>query len=233
MKVAISSASFAEVIAVGGLTQLEWLETCADGIGADGVIFDRDHFVRTDREYVAQIKKVTVDLGLVPLALADRRLFDPAVAEAQRLGAIELAAELGALFVIGPLPAPGEVPPATFIAVVDAAKGAIRAAKAANLTLLVELKTGTLGADIRALRHFFKDVDSAWLRYALPAGIDRSELGTRDRALVITLDASADIAALPEIAAAARPWIALTGPVDAVRVAAVHHAAAANAAGAI
>ncbi len=229
MKVAISSASFADEIAAGGLTQLEWLERCAGGIGADGVIFERTHFARTDRDYIAQIKKVTVDLGLVPLALDDGGLFDPQSSETQRLGAIELAAGLGVLFIVSRLPAPGDVPPATFIAVIEVAKAAVRAAKAANVTLLVAPAAGTLGAEVPDLRHFCKDVDSAWLHYALPAGTGR-DIGTRERALVVMLGGTVDVRGLAELTPTARPWIVLTGPVDAKRVAALHQAAAQNAA---
>ena len=80
MKLAVSSSSFAEPLASGELTQLEWLERCASGLAADGVIFGREHFPRTDPEYVAQLKKVAVDLGLVPVALDAGSLFENAAA---------------------------------------------------------------------------------------------------------------------------------------------------------
>jgi hypothetical protein len=226
MKVAISSASFASALAAGGLTQLEWLEGCASGLGADGIVFERRHFPRTDSEYVAQLRKVAVDLGLVPLAVAEPRLFDPAVPEGQRHAAIELAASLGALFVLAQLPAPGEIPPATFVGVAAAAKAAVKNAKAANITLLVAPQAGTLAEDVPGLRHFQKDVDSAWLRFALPAGADRSAFNTRDRALVVTFGPRDDLDRLAEIDEAARPWLLLTGEADAGRVAALRCAGA-------
>ena len=226
MKVAISSASFAQIFALGELTELEWLERCASAFGADGIIFDRAQLARTDAQYIAQLKKVAVDVGLVPLAIGDRRLFDVRVPEAERLAALDLAAGIGALFVVAELPAPGDVPPATFIAAVGAAKAAVSAAKRVNVTLLALALPGTLAQDVPELRHFLKDVDSAWLRYALPAGADRSAFNRRDRALLVTVEPQADLESLVEIHDAARPWLLLTGKVDRDRVAALRQAAA-------
>jgi sugar phosphate isomerase/epimerase len=226
MKVAISSDSFARTLAAGDLTQLEWLAGSASTLGADGVVFARAHFPRTDRDYLAQLRKVAIDLGLVPLAIDEPRLFAPQLAESERRAAIELAAGIGALFVLTVLPPPGEVPPAAFVAAVGAAKAAVKAAKAVNITLLAGAAPGTLGEDAPALRHFLKDVDSAWLRYALPAGADRSALGARDRALVVSVDPGADLEVLAEIDEAARPWLLLTGDVSAERVGALRRAGA-------
>ena len=226
MKVAISSASFAAPIAAGALTQLEWLEGCASELGADGIVFDRAQFPRTDAEYVAQLKKVAVDLGLVPLAIHERRLFDAGVDEADRLTAIDLAADIGALFVTGELPPPGEVPPAAFVAAVGAAKAGVSRAKRVNITLLAQQAAGTLGSDVPALRHFLKDVDSAWLRYALLAGADRSTCGPRDRVLLVTVAPDADLREVAETDKAARPWLLLSGDVDAARIAALRRVAA-------
>lgn len=226
MKVAISSASFARLLAAGDLTQLEWLERCASTLGADGVVFDRSHFARVDPDYIAQLKKVAVDVGLVPVAIDESRLFDSAVDETDRLTAIELAAGVGALFTLARLPAPGEVPPATFVATVGAAKAAVKAAKRVNVTLLAQPAPGSLAEDVPALRHFLKDVDSAWLRYALPAGIDRSAFNARDRALLVTLGPEADVELLAEVEEGARPWLLLEGDVDAGRIAALRRSAA-------
>jgi hypothetical protein len=225
MKVAITSASFDRRLAAGELTQLEWLEGCASALDADGIVFERAHFPRTDLDYVAQLKKVAVDLGLVPLAVADPGLLSPQTSTAAH-STLDLAAGLGALFVLTALPAPGDVPPAAFAAAVVAAKAAIKTAKAVNVTLLAGVAPGTLGADVPALRHFVKDVDSAWLRYALPAGADRSGLGTRDRTLVVTIDGADDLDAVAEIDEGARPWLVLTGDVSAQRIDALRRAAA-------
>jgi sugar phosphate isomerase/epimerase len=224
MKVAISSASFAGALAGGELTQLEWLEQTASGLGADGIAFDVGHFPRVDAEYVAQLKKVAVDVGLVPLAVEDAALLDPADA-AQRDATIALAAGLGALFVITQLPAPGDVPPATFVAAVAAAKAAVKAAKRVNVTLLVTPQPATLATGAAELRHLVSDVDSAWLRYALPAGADRSPLGRRDRELVTLLGRDDDLA-LPLVDEGMRPWLLLRGDVDAQRIRALRYATA-------
>ncbi len=248
---AISSASFAGSIAAGNLTQLEWLEGCASALGADGIVFARAHFPRMDAEYIAQLRKVAIDLGLVPLGVEEPNLFGlstaAGISSADRLTSaghvgfasaeaptstagvltsIDLAFGIGGLFVLTALPPPGDVPPAAFVAAVAAAKEAVRAAKAVNVTLLVRAAPATLAEDVPALRHFRKDVDSAWLRYALPAGADRASLGARDRALVVTVDPGADLDALAEIEESARPWLLLTGEVSAERVSALRRAVA-------
>jgi hypothetical protein len=226
MKVAITSASFDRQLARGDLTQLEWLEGCASALGADGVVFARAHFPRTDDEYVAQLRKIAVDLGLVPLAVADPALLTPDTEPGARRATIALAAGLGASFVLTVLPPAGEVPPAAFVAAVSAAKAAIALAKSSNVTLLAGIEPGTLGADVPALRHFVKDVDSAWLRFALPAGIDHGGLGKRDRVLLVSVDAAGDLDAVAEIDEAARPWLLVEGDVSAQRIADLRRVAA-------
>jgi len=222
MKVAVSSSSFAEPLASGELTQLEWLERCACDLAADGVIFDREHFPRTDAEYVAQLKKVAVDLGLVPVALDAGRLFEPDAA----IGDIfKLATGLGVLFVLARLPAPGDVPPATFVAGVSAAKSAVREAKRENITILAVPAAGTIATNLAELRHFVKDVDSAWLRFALRAGAEPDSLGTRERALVVFVP-DADVFSVAAIDEGARPWLALEGAADRAHVASLRAAAA-------
>jgi hypothetical protein len=208
VKVAISSSSFAHTFAAGEGTQLEWLERCASELALDGVVFDAAHFPRTDVEYVAQLRKIAVDLGLVPVALASDALFDPTTDDATRRALITLAAGLGTLFVLTRLPLPGDVPPATFVAAVAAAKATAKIAKAANVTVLIMPQAGTIGADIAGVRHFLKDVDSAWMRFALPArGLDRAALGGRDRVLLVDVAATDEPAALADIDEAARPWL--------------------------
>jgi hypothetical protein len=221
MKVAVSSSSFARPLAAGELTQLEWLERCASELTADGVIFAREHFPRTDAEYVAQLKKVAVDLGLVPLALDAGRLLDPDAAPLDDVFA--LAASLGVLFVLTRLPAPGDVPPAAFMAGTIAAKAAAREAKRMNITILAAPAAGTLGSDVAGVKHFLKDVDSAWLRLAVAGDFDQSALSARDRALVVLVAEGQVPATLEE---GARSWFALEGAVDVARVAALRDAAA-------
>lgn len=226
MKVAISSSSFGAALAAGELTQLEWLERAAREYRADGVIFDDEHFARTDVEYLAQLKKIAVDCGLVPLAVRSANLFDPASAHGDPLAVIERASALGALFAMTCLPAPGDVPPATFVAAVAAAKAALKAAKRVNITLLLGPAPGTLAVDLGEVRHFLKDVDSAWLRYAAPACAPREALGARDRVLAVLVAPGDDLVALAELDEGARPWFVLEGPVDVERVRALRRASA-------
>jgi len=208
MKLAISSSPLGGLLAAGETTQLEWLERCGSELALDGVVFAREHFPRTDADYVAQLRKIAVDLGLVPVALDDPGLFDPERGDDERLASIEIAAGLGTLFVLATLPAPGEVPPATFVAAVAQAKAVARAAKAVNVTVLLEPRAGTLAPAAADVRHFLKDVDSAWLRYALGATDPRTGLGARDRVLLVRVEAG-DEAMIADAAEDARPWLVL------------------------
>ncbi len=209
MKVAVSSSSFAGMLRRGTLTHLEWLEACASRLDVDGAIFALDDFPRTDLEYAAQVKKVAVDLGIVPVALDAPGLLDPERSDEERAAAVVLAAAVGAGLLRTTAGSPGALPPQTFVRMVAAAKAMAKAGKAANVTLAVAPVPGTLVATIADLKHLAKDVDSAWLRYDVPFDDpDRGALGPRERVLVerIPLDASID-----ETIAARRGWFALTG----------------------
>jgi len=69
MKLACSSTAFDQQLRSGDLTQLEWIDACARELAADGVVFDVRHFPRTDTDYLAQVKKMSADLGLTVAAL--------------------------------------------------------------------------------------------------------------------------------------------------------------------
>ena len=181
MRIAVSSSSFRQPLAAGDLTQLEWVERCASVLGADGVVADVLDFPRRDGEYVAQLRKVAVDLGLVPFGLDAEGLLEPAAAAETRDAVLRLAAGLGAAVIRTVLPAPGEVPPATFVETVGAAKALSRAAKAINVTVLVAAAPGTIGEDLAGVKHLLKDVDSAWLRACPNALVDDAALGAKDR----------------------------------------------------
>ena len=181
MRIAVSSSSFREPLEARTLTQLEWIERCATLLGADGLLFDTEHFPRTDAEYAAQLRKVTIDLGMVPFGLDAATLLAPDAAADARNGVLALAAALGTLVIRTVLPAPGPVPPATFAETVGSAKALSRAAKAINVTVLIAPAPGTLGADLDAVKHLVKDVDSAWLRPCPGALADDAQLGARDR----------------------------------------------------
>ena len=208
MKIAVTSSAFAALLRGGRLTHLEWLEACASRLDVDGAVFALADFPRTDLEYAAQIKKVATDLGIVPVALDVPGLLDPGRPDAERSDALRLATAIGAALVRVTAGPPGELPPETFARTVAAAKTFTAAAKAANLTLTVGPDPASLLPDVAALHNFTKYVDSAWLRYDVPAGDPgRTQLGPRDRVLVerVALDR-------PGIAGAPRRgWLVLEG----------------------
>lgn len=172
MKVACSSATFAGPIANGELTQLEWLDLCANELEVDGVVFDLAQFPRTDAEYLAQLKKLAADLGLTVAALAAADAFG----RAGELG-LETAVALGAPLLMGTAP-PAEPDPEAWGTFADAVKERSRAAKRANVTLAARNAPGTLCADSSDLKRLAKDVDSAWLRFAF----DGAAFGATDAA---------------------------------------------------
>ena len=205
MRIAVSSSTFRRPLAAGELTQLEWLERCASVLGADGVLAAVEDFPRRDAEYVAQLRKVAVDLGLVPFGLDAPGLLEPGGA-VQREPVLALAGGFGALVVRTTLPPPGDVPPATFVETVAAAKAFSRAAKAANVTILVSAAPGTIGEDLAGVKHLIKDVDSAWLR-ACPAAALVGEIGPKDRYPAFAASPADD--ALAVAARASRSWVIL------------------------
>jgi hypothetical protein len=211
VRIAVSSSTFRRPLAAGELTQLEWLERCASVLGVDGVLADVSDFPRRDAEYVAQLRKVAIDLGLVPFGLDAPGLLDPAsdaTHDESRDDVLTLAIALGVLVIRTTLPPPGEVPPASFVEAVAAAKVLSRAAKAANITVLVAEAPGTLGHDLEAVKHLLKDVDSAWLR-ACPSALV-PEVGARDRYPAYVADPADDPATVA--ARTTRSWLILDAP---------------------
>jgi hypothetical protein len=179
------SSSFAALLRGDGLTHLEWLEACASRLDADGAVFALADFPRTDAQYAAQVKKVATDLGIVPVALDVPGLLDPDRPAAEREAAVVLAAGIGAGLIRVSAGPPGDLPPETFARTVAATKVFTSLAKAANVTLTVAPDAATLLGDVADVQKFAKYVDSAWLRYDLPAGSpERAALGMRDRVLV-------------------------------------------------
>jgi hypothetical protein len=208
VKIAVTSASFAAVLRRGDVTHLEWLEACSSRLNVDGAVFALADFPRTDREYAAQIKKVATDLGIVPVALDVPGLLDPDRPETARIDALTLAAAIGAALIRVTAGPPGALPPETFARTVAATKAFASAAKAANITLAVAPEPASLLADLAAVQNFSKYVDSAWLRYDLPAACtDRSRLGSRDRVLVQRIALDED----PRALVFERGWLVLEG----------------------
>jgi sugar phosphate isomerase/epimerase len=167
MKLAVSSASFDRRLRGGDLTQLEWLERCASDLDVDGIVFDLAQFPRRDRDYLAQLKKMAVDGGLTVAGLEAGDFFAGTLDDEMRAAVLRDAAALGAPLVVAPLPPPSEIPAAGYNDAVRAGKLAVRAAKAENVTLAIRNAAGTIGSDAAGLKRFAKDLDSAWLRFAL------------------------------------------------------------------
>jgi hypothetical protein len=210
VRIAISSCSFRRPLALRELTQLEWVERCASVLEADGIVAAVADFPRADDEYVAQLRKVTIDLGLVPFGLDAPALLDPTAPPGSLKDVLALANAFGAAVVRTVLPAPGEVPPASFVEAVAAAKEASRAAKAANVTLVVAAATGTLGEDLTGIKHLLKDVDSAWLRACPAAVTDPAAISAKDRFPALAATTTDDPAAV--VAAARTAWVIVDAP---------------------
>jgi hypothetical protein len=187
MKIASSGASFDTSIAGGDLTQLEWLTLCSSSLALDGVVFEARHFPRTDDEYLAQLKKTAVDLGLTVAALAADALLAP-----DGRDWIAIAGRLGAPILIT------RTPPTTgaFTAwndTVASLKQAASSAKRADIVIGLRNGPGTLCANTSDLKRLAKDVDSSWLRYALDLTAPPSE--PFQELLTRTVIACADISA--------------------------------------
>ncbi len=209
MKIAVTSSAFAGPLRRGEITHLEWLEACASRLDLDGVVLALDDLPRTDLDYAAQVKKVATDLGLVPVALDVPGLLDPELPDGDRASALDLAAALGAGLIRVSSGNRGELPPETFARTVAAGKTFAGLAKAANITLTVAPVAGALLAGVADVQKFAKFVDSAWLRYDLPAAIPARELlGGRDRVLVERVGLAEDLDALARLR---RGWFVLEG----------------------
>jgi hypothetical protein len=161
MKIASSGKNFDKSLAKGDLTQLEWLSLCASSLALDGVVFDTRYFPRTDDEYLAQLKKTAIDLGLTIAAVATD---DPLTLEGTVW--IERAARLGAPLVITRTPSSSD----TFTAWNQAATALQHissSAKHANVVVALRNTPETLCASASDLNRLSKDIDSSWIRYAL------------------------------------------------------------------
>jgi len=162
MKLACASTAFDLRLQSGDLTQLEWLDLCARELAADGVVLDVRHFPRRDSDYLAQVKKMAVDLGLVIAAVSDADFFGGD--EAAMRDVLAVADILGAPIVVAPL----EIETATsWSAELERIGIATSMAKTMNVTLAVRNRPQTFGATSHDLKRVSKEADSAWLRFAL------------------------------------------------------------------
>lgn len=177
MKVCCSSRSHARTLGSGGLTQLEWIDVCANVLTLDGVDLSAAHFPRTDGDYLAQIKKLCVDRWLTIAGISADAPLGSGDVEAQtvELGRwVEVGAALGApLMRIECAPA-SPSPAVAWRELIRGLKELSARAKLVNVTLALQPKEDTLVATPHDARRVLKESDSAWLRLAIPA----AQLGT-------------------------------------------------------
>lgn len=187
MKTATSSASFSSAFEAGTLTQLEWLDICANELEVDGVVFDARDFPRDDAEYLAQLKKLSTDLGLTVAALEIGQ-----AAETERFLPIAIALGAPLLLIRAPRRSDETQAWGDFAAAVKTMAGN---AKRANVTLAFRAFPQTLCENAADCKRLAKDVDSAWLRFAAPTS--GPEAAGESRALlpksVIAVHAIVDI----------------------------------------
>jgi len=169
MKLACSSTAFDALLRSGELTQLEWIDLCAHELAADGVVFDVRHFPRTDTDYLAQVKKMAVDLGLTVAALRHDGFFT--VDDMHVEQALEIALALGAPILSAPLPLETA---SSWSDVLSTLGSATSLAKRFNVTLALRNAPQTFAVTIQDMKRAVKEADSAWLRY----GPDFSALDT-------------------------------------------------------
>lgn len=165
MKLACASSAFDQHLAGGDLTQLEWLDLCARELGVDGVVCDVRHFPRRDSDYLAQVKKMAVDLGLTIAAICSDDFF--AAGEAAMRDTLAVADLTGAPVIAAPLQAETA---ASWSEQLERISAATSLGKTMNVTLAVRNRAGTFAASAHDLKRVSKEADSAWLRYALDLG---------------------------------------------------------------
>ena len=161
MKIAWASSAFEAAFARGDCTQLEWLDACARSALCDGVAFDRAHFPRTDADYLAQIKKASVDLCVTPVATLDDAFFLASRSEKEE--SLRIALAVGAPLLVARAPRLGACSYPELAAALGEATGL---AKAANVTIALRNAPDTHAAADADCKRLAKEADSAWLRFA-------------------------------------------------------------------
>jgi hypothetical protein len=172
MKLACSSTAFDDLLRSGDLTQLEWIDLCAHELAVDGVVFDVRHFPRTDTDYLAQVKKMTADLGLSVAAVRHDGFFGADQVHMEQT--LEIALALGAPLLSAPLPPETAAGWSDVQAYLGAATSL---AKRHNVTIALRNVAHTFAASTHDMKRATKEADSAWLRYgpefaALETGSD-------------------------------------------------------------
>jgi sugar phosphate isomerase/epimerase len=157
------------MLSVGELTQLEWVDLCANELNLDGVEFAMAHFPRVDADYVAQLKKLCVDHCLTVASVNH----DSAVTsdgidrQVDALeGALDVALLLGAPVVRFGLRSSPSSPAAQWRELIFGLKRACVKAKQLNVTLALEPRDTSPVASPADAKRITKECDSAWLRLA-------------------------------------------------------------------
>lgn len=188
MRLACASGAFDRAFQRGDLTQLEFVDACARELACDGIVLDVRHFPRVDDDYLAQLKKMSTDLGLSVAAYTDDTFF---AANADGMAAaVDRALKLGAPLLAAPLAAESAFPWSAQLARIARATSL---AKSANVTLAVRNALGTFAASGYDCKRVCKEGDSAWLRLGLePAALDAATdpATLTDRTVLLWCDAA-------------------------------------------
>ncbi len=151
-------------------------------------MLDVRHFPRVDDDYLAQLKKMTTDLGLSVAAYADDTFF---TANADGMAAaIDRAARLGTPLVAAALARENAF---SWSAQLARIARATSLAKSANVTLAVRNAPGTFAENGYDCKRTCKEGDSAWLRLGLePAllGAATDPATLADRTVLLWCDAA-------------------------------------------
>lgn len=169
MKLCCCSRSYAHAFHSGDLTQLEWIDRCAE-LGLDGVDLAAGHFPRADYDYLAQLKKLCVDRGLTIAAVSlDDAFGDGDIdAEAARVGMwIAHAADVGAPLVRFSVGVATGSPGIAWRELIRGLKQISATAKERNVTLALQLRSESQVPSPADGKRALKEADSAWLRCAI------------------------------------------------------------------
>lgn len=172
MQVCCNSHSHERMLKSGDLTQLEWVDLCANELMVHGVEFAASHFPRFDRDYLAQLKKLCADRCLTVASFDHDVAFDAADADEHAdlvERHIEAASALGApLMRLVSRGATGS-PAVAWRELIRGLKRACVHAKERNVTLALQPRDGTLVTTPEDAKRVMKECDSAWLRLGLSA----------------------------------------------------------------
>jgi hypothetical protein len=162
------------MLASGNLTQLEWVDLCANDLMLDGVEFVRSHFPRLDTDYVAQLKKLCADRSLTIASFHHDSPFEASGVDqhiAKLTNSLEVAAGLGAPLVRIRAGQAHDSPVLAWRELIRGLSAACIQAKQYNITFALEPRAQSLVATPTDVRRAMKETDSAWLRLAATASM--------------------------------------------------------------